>query len=142
MESCVYANNYDTRSARHSGFFPLLIGIILIIGIIGGLVFAGIMAMDRIVENVEKNAAVIVHLYGDDIEVMILSSSFEKEITSIEISIDEVPDSRRIHPVTLGTPFLFKNIAVGVTGSKFVVINAVFTDGSSTVIHYTKFQFS
>ncbi|MDV0440873.1 hypothetical protein [Methanorbis furvi] len=141
MNVCAHANIYEIQSARPGGF-SLLVGAILIAGIIFGMVFVGIMAMDKIVEKVESNAAVTVHLHGDDIEVMILSSSFAEEIISIEVSIDGVSDSRMVIPVTLGTPVFCDDIAVGVTGSKFVVINAMFADGTSAVIHYTRVQFS
>ncbi|MDU9375685.1 hypothetical protein McpSp1_02640 [Methanocorpusculaceae archaeon Sp1] len=141
MNVYAHANIYEIQSGRQGGF-SLLIGAILIAGIIFGMVFVGIMAMDKIVENAESNAAVTVHLHGDDIEVMILSSSFGEEIISIDISIDGVPDSRMTMPATIGAPIFCDNIAVGVTGSKFVVIHAMFADGTSAVIHYTRVQFS
>ncbi|MDV0443269.1 hypothetical protein [Methanorbis rubei] len=138
----MYTDIYEMQSARHCGVSSLLIVILLVISIIGGMVFTGMMATAPIVENVEKNAVITVHLQGDDVMITLLANSFRQKISSIEVSIDGVSGRSMTKPIAIGTPVLCKDIAEGVTGSKFIVINARFADGTSAIIHYTRLQFS
>ena len=142
MEVCVQPSLYDMRSSRQSGSFSLLIGIIVVAGIVVGMVCVGDIAMEQIAKNVNNDAMITANLQGNDVVVTVLDDSSGKKITSIEISIEGIPGRSVTKPVTIGSPIYCKNLASGITGSNFIVITAVFSDGTSKIIHYARVQFS
>jgi len=144
-DTIIFPQAFLGKKSASSGFSSL-IGILLVIGIVIGLVIVGIFAMGEIVDTSYGNVDVTVHLSGNDVVVSIIGGEDAPRVTGLHVYIDGAPETTSAanyqYSITSRQQIVFNGIALGVVGSRFVVVEAIFDDGTTTVIDYSRLQFN
>lgn len=132
----------DNGSLAGSQVMAIVIAIVVVIALIG----IGLFAMGQLVETSYDNVDAIVQLSGNDVVVTILGGENADKIVALHAYIDGVGDpnapGNTKRPIVIGEPVPFSNLARGVTGTGFVVVEAIFSDGSQGVVTYSRMKFS
>ena len=131
-------------SSGTKSFSPLL-GVVLIVIIIIVLVFVGMFAMNQIVDQSYSNVDVTVMVSGNDVVVTILGGSKVSDVIALRACIDGTSkgriNSKYVRDISLGKPIVFSDLASGVSGSAFVVVEAMFSNGDIGIVNYVRLQF-
>lgn len=122
-------------------------GVILVIMVIGVLVGAGLFIMSNIVDKGSSGCDVQLNLVlsGNDIVVTILPGADVSSLRTIEVYVDGAnasSDSYCVRGVSVGVPIVYENIALGITGMRFVMVKGTFCDGSDQLLKKSRIQFS
>lgn len=122
-------------------------GVILVIVVIGVLVGAGLFVMSNIVGEAQSGCDVQLNLVlsGNDIVVTILPSADVQYLRTIAVYVDGADASyefRRVREVSVGIPIVYEDIAVGITGTRFVMVKGTFYDGRDQLLKQSRIQFS
>ena len=83
-------------------------------------------------------------LSGNDIVVTVFGGADAESLRIITIYIDEgiggmISQEKK---AVVGSPVTYTNMAIGLTGSKFVMVKGTFTDNSVVLLKNTKLVFS
>jgi hypothetical protein len=123
---------------------PVLIVVIIVVVVIG-LIFGGMYAMNQVVSTSYDKVDAIVKLSGNDVVVTIIGGDDAPKVSGLHTYIDgresNAPGNTK-RSIVLGEPVIFTDLARGVTGTGFVVVEALFNDGQRGVITYSRMQFS
>lgn len=86
-----------------------------------------------------------VQVSGNDVIVVVFASEDAQRIHALHAYIDGKTDRAgamtRDHIVP-GTAVIFHNLASGISGTQFVIIEATFTDGSNGIVKYSRLLFT
>lgn len=120
-------------------------GVLLVIGIIVALVFVGVVAMEKIADASHGEMHAVVQILGNNVVVTQFSDTEPVVIAEVLAYIDGVAETRGKYVVknpSVGKPVTFEELADGVTGSAFVIVEATFSDGTHEIVDYTRLQFA
>ncbi len=135
----------NTGEKWDSGISPA-IGIILVAVVVIVLVAAGFLVMSNVMTDLqqEKDVQMNVQLSGNDIVVMVFGGADAETLRIITIYIDGGSGGMisQEKKAVVGSPITYTNLAIGLTGSNFVMVKGTFTDNSVVLLKNTKLMFS
>lgn len=136
---------YETIKRRKSSMGGLAIVIIIAVVIVAIGAFIGIYAATQAVDSVISSSDVLIgaSVSGDDIIVEIFESPKSSEVLGLTIVMEgyNIPQGLSTVPVTNGK-VVYKDMAIGITGSKQVSFKAQFTDGTTKTIWMDTLRFT
>lgn len=138
-------SEFLTKPASARGALSPVMILGLIIGIVIALIIFGVFAMGEIVDSTYDDVDVTVRVSGNDVMVTVIGGNDVVHVTGIRAYIDGSPEisAREYQPIeSLGSPILFTDLAKGVSGSAFVIVEAAFEDGTRGIINYARLQFN
>ncbi|HJK77447.1 hypothetical protein [Methanocorpusculum vombati] len=132
------------QSGSRVSLSPVIV-VLLAIGIVAVLIFVGLCAMTEIADISHANVDVTARVSGNDVMITVIGSDDARHVTGICAYIDGAAEGKqtvfRTFPGT-GETIVFPDIAAGVFGSAFVIIEAQFDDGTTDIVNYVRLQFS
>lgn len=133
------------QSDSRVSFSPVIV-VLLAIGIVAVLIFADFYAMTEIADiSRDNDMDVTARVSGNDVMITVIGGDDALHVTGICAYIDGAPGDKqagfRNFPGA-GATIVFPDIAAGVFGSAFVIIEAEFDDGTTDIVNYVRLQFS
>jgi hypothetical protein len=138
-------NLFHCSGSSGSIMISRVFAVLLVLLVIVGLIIAGLFAMNQVADTAQGSVNAIVQLSGNDVVVTILGGEGADRISGLHAYIDgqesNTPANMK-RSIVLGQPVIFTDLAKGVTGTGFVVVEAVFQDGARNVIVFKRMTFS
>ena len=145
MKNLLEISERNLKDSSDSGISPA-IGVLLVIAVIVVLVAAGFVVMSNVMIEleVEKDVQMNVQLSGNDVVLTVFGGNDAPTLRIVTVYIDGVDGGllSQERKAIVGSPIIYTNMAVGITGSKFVMIKGTFADNSIAVLKNTKLMFS
>lgn len=147
VNAVLNGNTNVFNCSRSSGSIMIsrILAVLLVVVVIIVLIVAGMFAMNQIVDNSYDNVDAIVQLQGNDVVVTIIGGADADKVAGLHAYIDGMESNAPANTkrsITIGEPVVFTNLAKGVTGTGFVVVEAIFQDGSTGVVTFARMKFS